>query len=180
MRAPVSPATEIVQALKPMSEDLIDRLIKDWARERPDLDADAMAIVGRVIRAGRILEERAGKALKPFGLSYTDFDVIATLRRSGPPFQLAPKALSAAVLLTSGAMTAALGRLERARLIERARDEDDARIIWVKLTSRGARLADRAVEARFAEAASAVDGVSRAGRRELADSLRQLILRLKG
>ncbi len=66
--------------------DLVDRLQEDWARERPELDDSAMAVVGRLLHLGRALEARANAALKSVGLAYTDFDVLATLRRAGEPF----------------------------------------------------------------------------------------------
>ena len=81
------------------TNDIIDRLIIDWKKERPDLNTSAMGIVGRILKLGKILERRAGQALKESGLYYTDFDVLATLRRSGSPYQLTPKELMKSVII---------------------------------------------------------------------------------
>ena len=159
-----------------MSNDLVDQLINDWAHEMPDLDADAMGIVGRILRLGRVFEARANAALKPLGLKYTDLDVLATLRRSGAPYRLAPKELMRSVLITSGAMTAALERLTAAGLIERVANTDDRRSNAAQLTKAGVALIEKAIVVRFGEAAEAVDGLSANEQRQLRTLLRKLSL----
>jgi len=156
------------------ADDLIDRLLAEWKLERPDLDASAMAIVGRVIHLGRRFEIGASKALATYGLHYTDLDVLATLRRSGKPHRLSPGRLQASVLLTSGAMTACLRRLEQAGLIVRVPDAGDRRSICAELTAAGRRLVDKAIAARFEEAHRRVAGLNAAERRQLASLLRRL------
>jgi DNA-binding MarR family transcriptional regulator len=141
-------------------EDLVDRLLSDWSRERPDLDVTAMAAVGRILQLGQVLEARANTALKAVGIAYTDFDVLATLRRSGPPWRLTPTALRRSVLLSSGAMTACLNRLEAQGLITREPAADDRRVLAAVLTEPGRALADRAATLRFAEAQQAVSGLT--------------------
>ena len=49
---------------------------KEWRKERPDLNAEAMQIVGRIIKLGKILEKRASNSLKESGIYYTDLDVL--------------------------------------------------------------------------------------------------------
>ena len=160
------------------ARDLLDQLTEDWARERPDLNASGMAVVGRIIHLADVLKTSANRALAPFDLHYTDLDVLATLRRKGAPYRLTPTELSKAVLLTSGAMTAALRRLERRHLVERAPDPNDGRGRTVTLTERGRALIDRAIAARFEEAAQAVTGLSEPDREALAGHLRTLTVSL--
>jgi MarR family len=105
--------------------DRIDHLLAEWHAERPELDAAAMAVVGRLLSIGRQLEARANAVLKPLGLHYTDLDVLATLRRGGRPYRRTPTELRNFVLITSGAMTACLDRLERNALIARLDDPHD-------------------------------------------------------
>ena len=156
--------------------DLVAELLNDWSRERPDLDAGAMGIVGRVIRLGGELRSSASHALRPFDLHYTDFDVLATLRRSGHPYRLTPTELRRAVLLTSGAMTASLGRLERKGLLTRSDDPSDGRVRAVVLTEEGLQLVDQAVVARFEDAARAIEGLRASDRKTLERLLRDLSL----
>jgi DNA-binding MarR family transcriptional regulator len=158
--------------------DVVDQLLLDWRRERPDLDATPMAVVGRILNLASRLEARANEALKAAGLSYTDLDVLATLRRSGAPYRLTPTVLRRSVLLTSGAMTACLDRLEARGLLTRAPEADDRRALAAMLTDRGHELADAAIGLRFAEAGEAVASLSPKERDQLAALLRKLGLSL--
>ncbi|MGH8078102.1 MAG: MarR family winged helix-turn-helix transcriptional regulator [Lysobacter sp.] len=155
-------------------KDKVEELLADWRRERPELDAQPMAIVGRVLSLGRRLEARANRALKSLGLHYTDLDVLATLRRNGKPYRLTPTELRDSVLITSGAMTACLDRLEKAGLIARLDNLDDRRSTSAGLTAAGRALIDRAIVIRFAEAAEAVSGLSARERTTLAGLLKKL------
>ncbi|AJP72111.1 MarR family transcriptional regulator [Sphingomonas hengshuiensis] len=163
---------------EPVQEDVVDQLLRDWARERPDLDASAMAVVGRVLHLGGTLQGRAGEWLRVHGIGYTELDVLATLRRSGAPYCLNPTALRKSVLLSSGAMTACLNRLEQRGLIGRSPDDRDRRVLLASLTDRGRALIDDAIADHFREAERAVGGLDRGERAELSRLLRKLRLQL--
>lgn len=154
--------------------DRIDRLLAEWQAERPELDAAAMAVVGRLLSIGRQLEARANAALRPLGLHYTDLDVLATLRRGGRPYRRTPTGLRDSVLITSGAMTACLDRLERNGLIARVADPHDRRSSAAELTSAGRKLIDKAIAVRFKEASNSLSGLSDAERARLAALLKKL------
>lgn len=129
--------------------DLIDQLIADWARERPELDLAGMQIVGRIMRLGRRFQDEANALLGQYGLTYSEFDLLATLRRMGQPYTQTPSQLQATVLLTSGAMTACLNRLEKKRLIERCDGTQDRRQRPARLTASGLELVEGLAAARF-------------------------------
>lgn len=154
--------------------DRIDRLLSEWEAERPELDAAAMAVVGRLLNIGRQLEARANAALKPLGLHYTDLDVLATLRRGGRPYRRTPTELRDSVLITSGAMTACLDRLEGNGLIARVADPRDRRSSAAELTTDGRKLIDKAIAVRFEEAAQALVGLTVTERTRLAVLLKKL------
>lgn len=156
-------------------EDRIDALLREWRTERPDLDAGAMAVVGRILNLGRELEARASAVLKPFGLHYTDLDVLATLRRGGRPYRRTPTQLRESVVITSGAMTACLDRLEREGLIERQADPDDRRSSAATLTRRGLALVDAAIQVRFQEASDALRVLTAAEKKQLGALLKRLV-----
>ncbi|MFC5743724.1 MarR family winged helix-turn-helix transcriptional regulator [Dyella tabacisoli] len=158
----------------PPGKDRVDQLLRDWQRERPDLNVTAMAVVGRILNLGRALEARANDSLKTIGIHYTDLDVLATLRRSGKPYRLTPTVLRQSVLITSGAMTACLNRLEKTGLVTRNPEDSDRRSLTATLTPKGIALIDRAVVVRFAEATQAVAELTRAEQVELAKLLRKL------
>ncbi|QDU72571.1 MarR family winged helix-turn-helix transcriptional regulator [Mucisphaera calidilacus] len=156
--------------------DMIDGLLDQWSVERPDLDARPMAVVGRVLRLAHRLEGRVERVLEPFGLALWQFDVLATLRRSGPGYCLSPTALTEATMLSSGAMTHRIDRLVSMGWVERRPDPDDRRGRLVALTPAGRDLVDAALEARFEEARAVTDALPVRRRRELADALRVLLL----
>lgn len=154
--------------------DVIDQLIAEWASEKPELATEAMQVVGRLIRLGQRLKEEANTLLQPMGLSYSDFDLLATLRRKGNPYTLSPTALQQSVVLTSGAMTACLRRLERKGLISRGEDASDGRKRSATLTPKGVELVERIAVERFALAEREVAMLEPAKRKRLADMLREL------
>lgn len=154
---------------------MVDRLIEDWRREIPSLDTGGIAVVGRILRLGRLLEGRINDKLKPFGLIYTDFDLLATLRRSGGAYCLTPTELRRSVLLTSGAMTAALDRLEKMGLITRVRDKADRRSMSAKLTPAGTALLEKVLLLRFDDANEVASALTKSQSEITASALRQML-----
>jgi len=158
--------------------DVIDVLVSEWKKERPDLDTSAMHIVGRILKLGKILEKRAGLVLSESGIYYTDLDVLATIRRSGTPYELTPKELMKSVLITSGAMTALLDRLTKLDLIYRAPDKKDGRIKRAGLTEKGKKVIDKAIEIRFNEAKEAVTILNKTEHTDLSTLLKKMLYSL--
>lgn len=160
--------------------DLLDKLIEDWEKERPDLDASAMNIVGRILMLGKILEKRASNVLRENQIHYTDLDVLATLRRSGKPYELSPTQLRKSVLITSGAMTALLDRLEKSKLLERRPDPNDGRVKLARLTRKGKSTIDKAIAIRFEEATSAIAILTKREKESLSKLLKKVLGDLQG
>jgi DNA-binding MarR family transcriptional regulator len=127
--------------------DSIDRIIATWEQRDPRVDARPLAVVGRLLLCADHCRRAIVTALAPFALSFGDFDVLNTLRRRGDERGTNPSDLARSSLITTGAMTARLDRLERAGMIRRAPDRDDGRAIRVHLTATGERLAERALGA---------------------------------
>jgi len=138
-----------------------------------------MAVVGRVLHLGRLFEADLNRSLRAVGVPYSDLDVLATLRRCGAPFRLTPTQLRQSVLLTSGAMTACLNRLEQRGLIRRSPDEADRRSLMASLTDKGFDLIEAAIVPHFGEAERVMAGLDLAERAELARLLRKLRLQLE-
>jgi len=158
------------------ARDLVDRSIKQWSVQRPDLDASAIGVVSRtLILAGR-LERCADRALAVHGLTLWQLDVLGAIARSGPPYALHPKQLSRSVYLSSGAMTNRIDRLEQAGLVERKADPEDRRAVLVALTPKGLALTQQAIAARFEEADANIAVLSSKERKVLANLLRKLNL----
>ena len=100
--------------------DRADVAVEQWARERPDLRTLPMALFGRLNEAAeRVMREHMNPLFAQAGLQAGEFDVLATLRRSGAPYRLSPTQLYEAAMISSGGMTDRLDRLERAGLVVR-------------------------------------------------------------
>jgi DNA-binding MarR family transcriptional regulator len=155
--------------------DGVDKIIEQWAQERPDLETTAMAVFGRIFRLARVGGDEVEKVYARYGIGRPEFDVLATLRRSGPPYQLSPGALAGSMMLSSGGTTARLDRLERAGLVERSPSPTDRRSVLVRLTDAGREIVDGAVAAGLAEQRRLLSHLPEARLRELADLLREAL-----
>ncbi|MFG2089499.1 MULTISPECIES: MarR family winged helix-turn-helix transcriptional regulator [unclassified Spirillospora] len=155
--------------------DAVDAILAQWARERPDMDASPMGVVGRISRAQQLL----GRELKEFfaerGLETWEFDVLATLRRHGAPYELTAGALLKAAMVTSGAITNRIDRLETKGLVERVRDAGDRRSVRIRLTSRGLAVVDEMVGLHAANEERLLAALGPAERERLAGALRTLL-----
>lgn len=129
------------------TRDGVDAILDQWARERPDLDVSPMGPIGRIKRVAALLEQGLEVCFAKFGLTRWEFDMLATLRRSGAPYCLSPTELFSSLMVTSGTMTHRLKSLETSGWIERVPNPQDARSSLVKLSGKGLALIDRAVEA---------------------------------
>ncbi|AZQ34797.1 MarR family transcriptional regulator [Streptomyces cyaneochromogenes] len=160
---------------RPQRQDPVDAIIDQWATVRPDLDTRPMEIFGRIHRLSRTMGDRTEKAYAPHGISRGEFDVLATLRRSGEPYTLSPRQLSATLMLTTGGMTGRLDKLERAGLLRRSPDPHDRRGLHVTLTEKGLALIDEAVGAGVAVQTEALSALTDEQAGQLADLLRELL-----
>ncbi|MFO7191469.1 MULTISPECIES: MarR family transcriptional regulator [Thermocrispum] len=124
--------------------DHVARIQAAWARVRPDLDVTPIGVIGRLHRVGILLTEQLKVIYRRFGLSEGEFDVLATLRRAGEPFERAPGEIAAHTMVTTSAVTKRIDRLERAGLVTRRRSAKDGRGRVVALTPAGRDLIDRA------------------------------------
>ncbi|GGZ92852.1 MarR family transcriptional regulator [Streptomyces subrutilus] len=129
------------------SKDAVDAITAQWYAVRPELNTDPMAVFGRIFRTAKAVGDAMERAYGRYGLSRGEFDVIGTLRRSGAPYTLSPRQLSATLMLTTGGMTGRLDKLEKAGLLTRSPDPHDRRGLRVALTERGLALVDEAVVA---------------------------------
>jgi DNA-binding MarR family transcriptional regulator len=155
--------------------DHVDRLLDQWRTERPDLDVSPMAVIGRLSRLNRLVDAELRQTFGAHGLDAASFDVLATLRRSGPAHRLTPAELMRASMVTSGAITQRLDRLEARGLVTRTPSATDGRVVYVALTDDGRALIDRALPDHVETEHRVLAGLSRAQREALAGVLRELL-----
>jgi DNA-binding MarR family transcriptional regulator len=165
--------------LAAMKEDAVDEIVAQWRELRSDLDLRAMALIGRFGRVAGLLQREIGAELATHDLAIADFDVLAALRRSGPPHRLKPTTFYKTLMVTSGTVTNRLDRLEERGLIERLPDPDDRRGTLVALTAKGKALVDEAVGEHVANEARLLEALTRAERAELDRLLRKLLASLE-
>jgi DNA-binding MarR family transcriptional regulator len=162
-----------------MSErDGVDLILEQWRAERPELDPSPIGVIGRISRLARELEQRLEPVYRAHGLEPGWHDVLATLRRNGPPYQLRPTDFAGQLMLTSSGTTKRLDRLEQAGLIARTPDPEDRRGTLITLTEAGHDLIDAVTEAHLDNERNLLSALSADEQRRLADLLRKLRLGL--
>ena len=159
-------------------QDAVDRILDQWRRERPDLDCSPMGIIGRISQLQREVHLAQRATFARHGLDVPSFDVLAALRRAGPPYQLTPTALMRTALVTSGAITQRLDRLEERGLITRERSRDDGRAVVVSLSDAGRQALDAALPDHLDTERKLLDGLSDDDREQLAGLLRRFLVSL--
>ncbi|HZP76698.1 MAG TPA: MarR family transcriptional regulator [Pseudolabrys sp.] len=156
--------------------DRAEMAVTQWARERPDLPLLPLALLGRLNEASeRILRDHMNPLFAEAGLQHGEFDVLATLRRSGEPFMLSPTRLYEATMISSGGMTARLDRLERAGFIERRSDPNDRRGKLIALTGKGRKVIDATMTRHVANEQRILASLTSAEQEKLNALLKKLI-----
>ena len=156
-------------------EDEVDRIATAWQRERPDLDVSPLQVLSRVTRLARHLDLARRQAFAAHQLETWEFDVLAALRRAGPPYSLSPGQLGAETLVTSGTMTNRIDRLEARDLVRREPDPNDRRGVRVILTDTGRSAVDDAMSDFLTREHSLLASLPDADRADLSDLLRVLV-----
>jgi DNA-binding MarR family transcriptional regulator len=162
-----------------MEQDHVDQVIAQWKTQGLDFDLSPVEIIGRT---GRIMEyvDRALEAkFEEFEISRATFNVLAALKRSGPPFRLSQRELMRSQLRTSGSMSLRIDALEREGLVTRRQDEDDRRLVFVTLTSKGSELLKRVIPEHLANERALISALTVADKDQLTAILRKWLLALE-
>lgn len=158
--------------------DAVDEIVEQWGRTRPDVDVSPMGVLGRLSRLTRLVEREQQALFSELGLQPGEFDLMATLRRAGPPQGMTAGALAAAAMKTSGAITNRVDRLVAKDFVTRGLDPANRRSVLIALSPAGRGLIDQAVIAHVENERrilAALDGHQQAA---LEDLLRELLLSL--
>jgi DNA-binding MarR family transcriptional regulator len=155
--------------------DEVDRLVEEWHAQRPDLDVAPLQVLSRIWRLAKHLDRARAAAFAGHGLEPWEFDVLSSLRRQGPPYQLSPGNLLHATMVTSGTMTNRIDRLEAAGLVRRGPDAQDKRGVIVSLTGEGLARVDLALAALLGNERALLASLTADQRTDLATLLRALL-----
>ncbi|MCE8016476.1 MarR family transcriptional regulator [Halomonas sp. MCCC 1A17488] len=153
----------------------VKQAIAQWQREMPELDLLPMEVVGYLKTTQLLAQERLQAFFKEYGLQLGEFDVLATLRRSGAPYRLGPTQLFETLMVSSGGMTSRLDRLEKAGLIVRSPNPEDRRGTLVSLTEEGLALMNRVVPRHVENEARMLSALSREEQQALGELLSKLL-----
>jgi DNA-binding MarR family transcriptional regulator len=163
----------------PIGEDAIDRIEQAWRRERPDIDVSSVGVVSRIWRVSRHLERERKERLAQLGTDRVTLDVLAMLRRAGPPYRRTAGDLTRASLITAGGVSQRLDRLEREGLVTRHIHPEDRRRIDVQLTAEGIRLVDSVLADLMEHESALLDELSEADKEHLRRTLKRLLARFE-
>jgi DNA-binding MarR family transcriptional regulator len=155
--------------------DHVDRVRAQWRRVRPDLDTSPVGVIARLGRVVAYVDAAVNAHLGELGLSRNSWDVLASLRRAGPPYRLSPTDLYTGLMRTSGAMTHRLAELERTGLISRVPDPADGRGLLVELTPEGLALVDRVAPSHLDNERRLLESLTAGEQEALAGALRTLL-----
>ena len=156
--------------------DEIDRIVSQWREVLPDLDVTPTHTLQRITRLSLLQAASFARVFAPYGVSFGEYLVLAALRRAGPPYRMNPTALFNSVILSSGAMTNRLDRLEALGLVERLQDPTDRRGRLVALTDRGLELVDTSVIDHLENERRLLGALDPDEQEQLAGLLRKLLL----
>ena len=156
--------------------DRVDKIIKQWHRERPELDVEPMEIIGRIKQSSQYLSREMDKTFSRHGLNGASFDVLATIRRSGAPYSLSPSDLMASTMVTSGTMTNRIDQLVKAGLVERTPNPQDSRGFIISLTNKGHVLIDRVLNDHVKTQAQLTAALTEKDKKSLNSILRKFLI----
>ncbi len=161
-----------------MPSDAVDIILEEWDRSRPQLDVTGLAVMSRILLLAKHFRQLETKLLERAGLTPWAFEVLSALLRQGPPYRLSPTELRRHAVLSSGAMTNRLDRLEGEGLVKRSADPKDRRGVVITLLPRGRKLAEQAIAERLTRIDRLLQPLDKRARAATAQNLKKLMLDL--
>ncbi|GGJ00215.1 MarR family transcriptional regulator [Shewanella hanedai] len=158
-----------------MSSDKVDKILAQWLTVRPDLDCSAMGVVGRLRQTSGVWKNKLDPVFQEYGLSSIEFDILATMRRSGNS-AVTPTELYQTLMLSSGAVSTRIELLVKRGFVQRIASEQDRRSCKVTLTKKGIELVDTALNDHVANMNNMLSVLSSQEQDQLAKLLKKILL----
>ncbi len=92
-----------------------------------------------VLRTAALLEHRLNEALRPFGITSLQYNVLRILRGAGPT-GLCGREIAERLVSKVPDVSRLLARMEEMQLLRRERDDADRRHVTARITAKGLRL----------------------------------------
>jgi DNA-binding MarR family transcriptional regulator len=112
-----------------------------------------------LFRSRNYIWDNDHRIVESYGVTWSQFMALASLRSAGPERTLSPTQLYKVVQVTSGGMTKMLHALEHAQLIERVENPADGRSRLVMITPKGIALAEQIIEKLVATNTALIGGI---------------------
>ncbi|MFC5370708.1 MarR family winged helix-turn-helix transcriptional regulator [Arcanobacterium bovis] len=160
------------------ASDEVDHIVAAWQGQRPDFDAQPLALFSRLLRLGRHLDRLRRATFADFGLETWEFEMLSALRRQGEPFQLTAGQLMQETLVSSGTITNRIDRMVDHGFVKRMSDPADKRVVYVVATERGIEAVDGAMEALLIVEHQLLEGIAGSQRDEAVSVLRTILERM--
>ncbi|WP_128378086.1 MarR family winged helix-turn-helix transcriptional regulator [Streptomyces cavernae] len=162
----------------PGGGDTVAVVVRQWKAVHPGIDTAPMEIIGRVNRCAALLQQAEDAPLRRAGLTRPEFDVLATLRRTG--HELTPGELARETFSSGAAVTKRLKQLTERELVERRADTRDRRVAHVRLTDAGRDLVDAILPEQLSYETDVLSGLDGDRQSELGLLLGELLGQLEG
>lgn len=153
-------------------DELLERLAQMPAVER--VDPLAEGISDRIAVINRRLMLQSKETLSGHGITWREWQVLTNLLLAGETPR-SPSDLATTLMVTTGAMTNVLDRLEEAGLVRRVRNPDDRRSVIVEATEAGVATWHHAVNELGEGEATVVSALTRREQEQLNRLLRKLL-----
>ena len=156
--------------------DLIDEILSDWEREKPDIDWSGKAVACRILHTYSAIIAAQESTLKPLGINPTIFSVLVTIRRKGPDAEVTVSKIMQEALVTSGAMSNLINKLANLGYVtkRKASSNEDLRASFIKLTPKGLKTIDKAMIIQAACERRSVQNLNSAEKKQLSNLLKKM------
>ena len=161
------------------NNDRIVHALSLWKTQKPDLEADEMLMIGRLINCSIQAFNHLDALYESYSINRGEFDVLATIRRNGAPYQLSPTNIFSTLMISSGTMTNRLQQLEKKGLVRRCCNPADARSSLVELSDEGLKLIDQLIYDHVALEKQMNELISPEVRQQITDGLGEWLEKLK-
>jgi DNA-binding MarR family transcriptional regulator len=159
--------------------DSVDFCTTDILSRYPSIDPDVEGIVDRLSTIQKHATKIFENALADCGLNHGEYRLLLRLATRTDDRKMSAGRLSQMLLLSSGAMTNRLDRMESAGLVRRVPDPNDRRGVLVEMTDKGEKVLDSAVLTSAKEDAAMVQALSAKEKSQLNRLLRKILEELE-
>lgn len=159
------------------THDVFDELIRQWEVDFPGESSSPIAIAMRIRHLYQLDQTSLQLIFAQFDIGLGEIDVLTHVAQHSNSHRLRPSDLADACMVTTGAITGRLTRLEQRGYITRVPSPSDKRTIYVEITDAGRDLLQRTRKevAKSSQLLRAVRSLPEADQKSLSQGLSKLL-----